>query len=553
VRQPLRARFAPSHSHKTEHFLMPALRTPLTRFARARGVSLLALAALGMPAAAWAGNYWQPLCPDGAVCATTTRAFAANGRVLFPAAGDDMPAQWVDLATLQSIPTTMRDVELTTPSGKYVFANGPQFAAYDAGGNLLYSYTHTSIETWTVVESLEKPLGPALYVPANGTILSGLTPTVVPPTIYLTRDEGQTMSRQTANVKMNSGRTSFALAPDGAHVWANPGPITAGLWQTPAVAANAAPDFTHLTRLDDGSFPRDVFDVRVIGASALLPGGYAVALSTDGLYLSTNAGVTWTRGGFGGIVDDIVFPAPGNPDLQVVAARNSVFISRDRGASWDEIGHDLPGDRYALTAVSGGIVADGIGGVFWCSGLDCNGPAFGKLASAGSVMAQVTEFYNTALDHYFMTADEDEKAGIRSGTAGAGWIETGQSFWAWTPTYSAASAFVCRFYGDLVKGPNSHFYSASTDECRSLLDLQERTPASQPRWNSEGYAFKVSLPLAGQCATGLTPVYRAYNDGFAHGVDSNHRYAVDRNLLAPLIARGWKDEGIAFCASATGG
>ena len=131
----------------------------------------------------------------------------------------------------------------------------------------------------------------------------------------------------------------------------------------------------------------------------------------------------------------------------------------------------------------------------------------------------MTEFHNTTLNHYFITADENEKTAIRSGAAGAGWEETGQNFWAWTPNVMQESAFVCRFYGDPVKGPNSHFYSASTDECRSLLGLQLSTPASEPRWNSEGYEFKVSLPDAGTCRGGLVPIYRAYNEFFAHGAD----------------------------------
>ena len=218
-----------------------------------------------------------------------------------------------------------------------------------------------------------------------------------------------------------------------------------------------------------------------------------------------------------------------------------------------EIGRGLPADQYVLSAVNGGVVADGRGGVFVCGALDCAGPAFGKQATSGANFSRVTEFHNTTLNHYFITADENEKTAIRSGAAGAGWVETGQNFWAWTPNVMQESAFVCRFYGDPVKGPNSHFYSASTDECRSLLGLQLSTPVSEPRWNSEGYEFKVSLPDAGTCRGGLVPIYRAYNDGFAHGVDSNHRYVVDRALLAPLLANGWKDEGIAFCVPAAAG
>ena len=50
------------------------------------------------------------------------------------------------------------------------------------------------------------------------------------------------------------------------------------------------------------------------------------------------------------------------------------------------------------------------------------------------------------------------------------------------------------------------------------------------------------------CPPFLTPVYRAYNNGFALGIDSNHRYSTDRNAILEVVARGWIDEGVRFCA-----
>ncbi|MEP7085182.1 MAG: hypothetical protein ABI854_10630, partial [Betaproteobacteria bacterium] len=362
---------------------------------------------------------------------------------------------------------------------------------------------------------------------------------------------GQTAITQQANIMMNSGRTSFVVSPDGQRVWAVPGPITAGLWQTPAVTGGGALDFSKLSRVDDGSFPADVFQFRTVSASLTAPAGYAVALATDGMYISTDSGRSWSRGTFAGVVDDITFPSVSTADTQVLAARGSVFVSRDRGQSWSELGLGLPNDRYSLLSVDGGVVAGGAGGVFVCKALECAGNAFGRQTTAGSTLARVNEFHNTTLDHYFITADEDEKAAIRNGSAGAGWVETGNNFMAWTSTVEQESAYVCRFYGDPVRGPNSHFYSASTAECRGLLDLQTTTPDTEPRWNTEGYAFKVSLPNAGgACRSGLLPVYRAYNNGFAKGIDSNHRYVLDRSLLVPMFAQGWNDEGIAFCVPA---
>ena len=77
--------------------------------------------------------------------------------------------------------------------------------------------------------------------------------------------------------------------------------------------------------------------------------------------------------------------------------------------------------------------------------------------------------------------------------------------------------------------------------------------ASEPRWNSEGYAFKAGLSSAGGTCAGTTlPVFRAYNNGFTRGIDGNHRFVLDRSLFAPLIASGWKDEGIAFCVPPAG-
>ena len=537
----------PSSLHQS--LLSATLRAPRRLLAAA-----FLLASIVPPA--FAGNFWQPLCPDGALCATAGQAFVANGKVLMsPGDYSDQPSQWVDAATLAGVTTEMRDVSILAPSGNYLAVSGPRFTTYDAGGNLLYGHHNSSIEFSIVFESHATALGPALYFGATtpATIFSGLTLQGQSPYIYLSRDEGRTDTMQTANVLMDGGRTNFAVSADGQRVWVIPGPATAGLWQTPVATGAAAPDFTRLSRVDDGSFPADVLQFRSVPGNANAPGGYSVALAADGMYVSTDAGRSWSRANFSGPVHDIAFPAPNSPDGQVIAARGSVYLSLDRGQTWSEIGRGLPADQYVLSAVNGGVVADGRGGVFVCGALDCAGPAFGKQATTGVNFARVTEFHNTTLNHYFITADENEKTAIRSGAAGAGWVETGQNFWAWTPNVMQESAFVCRFYGDPVKGPNSHFYSASTDECRSLLGLQLSTPVSEPRWNSEGYEFKVSLPEAGTCRGGLVPIYRAYNDGFAHGVDSNHRYVVDRALLAPLLANGWKDEGIAFCVPAAGG
>lgn len=44
------------------------------------------------------------------------------------------------------------------------------------------------------------------------------------------------------------------------------------------------------------------------------------------------------------------------------------------------------------------------------------------------------------------------------------------------------------------------------------------------------------------------PVYRAYNNGFTRGVDSNHRITVNQAGIAGVLARGWISEGVAMRA-----
>jgi len=158
------------------------------------------------------------------------------------------------------------------------------------------------------------------------------------------------------------------------------------------------------------------------------------------------------------------------------------------------------------------------------------------------VSVSVVEFYNANLDHYFITADAGEAASIDNGSAGPGWSRTGNSF------KSGGSVSVCRFYGSQSPGPNSHFYTADAGECDGLKQQQASTPDTEKRWNFESLDF-ASTPLSnGACPDGTTPVYRAYNNGFARGGDSNHRLTSSLTAINEVVARGWSDEGAVMCA-----
>lgn len=160
---------------------------------------------------------------------------------------------------------------------------------------------------------------------------------------------------------------------------------------------------------------------------------------------------------------------------------------------------------------------------------------------AATVASPVVEYYHAALDHYFISGLPDEIDALDANPAW-GWLRTGYGF------RSGGSTPVCRFYGSQSPGPNSHFYTASAADCAALRQQQALTPATQKRWNFEDLDFYTTPALAGDCPEGTLPVWRAYNNGQARGIDSNHRYARHPAAIQEVVARGWINEGVMMCA-----
>jgi len=152
------------------------------------------------------------------------------------------------------------------------------------------------------------------------------------------------------------------------------------------------------------------------------------------------------------------------------------------------------------------------------------------------------EFYNTQLDHYFMAAGQDEVDIILAGGAGPGWVLTNESFKVFSqlpPDTFTNVTPVCRFYGALAGGPNSHFFTASPGECEFVKGAGG--------WYYEGIGFNVVPQGSGNCPSGMLEVNRAYNDRFSTN-DSNHRYSTSDSTLREMSRRGWIVEGTVWCS-----
>ena len=166
-----------------------------------------------------------------------------------------------------------------------------------------------------------------------------------------------------------------------------------------------------------------------------------------------------------------------------------------------------------------------------------------------------TEYYNAALDHYFLSAFLSDTEALDSGRI-AGWKRTG--WWqlvSFAFDHRRASPVtgpwrdVCRYY--LPPPSTSHFLSAFPDECAAAA-------AAHPEYVLESAsAFQVSVRGLdrGSCGDGFltVPAYRLWNGR----ADSDHRYVTDFDERARMIAAGWIPEGagdlgIAYCLDAAG-
>jgi BNR repeat-like domain len=165
----------------------------------------------------------------------------------------------------------------------------------------------------------------------------------------------------------------------------------------------------------------------------------------------------------------------------------------------------------------------------------------GQSASVAAAAVTAIEFYNAALDHYFISALAPDIDALDSGRIG-GWTRTGRGFKVFPSQASGGAGVspVCRFYIPPQHG-NSHFFSASIVECGDILAKIPTNP------NYSGYvyetpsAFYAALPDTGTgaCPPNTIPVYRLWNQR----ADSNHRYTADPGIKAAMIAKGYAAEG----------
>ena len=160
--------------------------------------------------------------------------------------------------------------------------------------------------------------------------------------------------------------------------------------------------------------------------------------------------------------------------------------------------------------------------------------------SAVAHAVTVIEYYNAALDAYFITGRTNEQTLLDTA---AGFRRTGVSFQTADTTASSTSlSRICRFYISVANPfTSSHFYGKEGSDCEGIR------AQNVPGFSWEGYDFATVKPDANNvCPAGNAPLFRGFRVG-VNGKTSNHRYYPSRAACEAGAAEGYVCEGQTFC------
>lgn len=509
---------------------------------------------------------WKPLCVEGSLCRlvipspialdpySVSPPVTSQGFLLANIPISYISYQKRELIELRFRPHGIAETVYVQNWGNHL-ASDINTIELPSGKKL--SYTLNNQSSWqdpeNVVQRLnysgQNPLnlnsqsfvGPPVFI--ENAVIVGITGSWN--ALYVSHNEGQFWTRKSTSFRIGDDRFNLMLSPEGTALWA----IQSEFYGRGDLFESTDEGDSWVV-VGDGSFP--AYTVRVVHDPRSQTKSYA--LTNHGLYISENRGVSWQETSWTEPVHSLVVIERDEPlsAAIVIGTDTGVKVSTDELLSWIDMSDGLLTQPHSVTFGHGRLLATSDSGYFTCNTLDCIGSAQALPPEPERGLVSVVEFYHPDLDHYFITATDEEATAIDRGAAGAGWVRTGEQFAAWSlGAGESQAADVCRFYGSMNPGPNSHFYSVSTQECRFQMDLQELVPDDQPRWNFEGYAFSILPPAQDAqqpCPDSATPVYRAYNDAYRRGEDSNHRYMTNPQLMDEMVEKGWIDEGIVFCS-----
>ena len=356
----------------------------------------------------------------------------------------------------------------------------------------------------------------------------------------------------TTTITITNAGTASALAvtastPDATHF-----PLSANTCSNVTVAAGGSCSFKvafHPTAA--GSLSANITVNRTGGALTVGVSGTGSAVATPGQLSipsalnfasqavgTTSASSTVTISNIGGAAVNVASVSSSNPSEFTVASSTCTTVSV--GASC-AVGVTFKPGATGTRSGSISVVSNGTGSpqAIGVSGTGTSGPS--------TATVPVVEYYNAALDHFFITTVAAEVSLLDTKSAPfQDWARTGYSFNSYAnATAPASSVAICRFFNDSFAPKSSHFYAPHGLGC-------EATISGFPDWRLEDdKLFNEMLPDgSGNCPAGTIPVYRLYNQGM--GGAPNHRFVTSLAERQKMINKGYVAEGagigVGMCA-----
>ena len=168
--------------------------------------------------------------------------------------------------------------------------------------------------------------------------------------------------------------------------------------------------------------------------------------------------------------------------------------------------------------------------------------ASGAVNSAWAQTVTVVEYYNKALDAFFITGRAAEQQQLDTIPD---FRRTGMTFQAAAASAApVGSTRVCRFYvASASPFTNSHFYGREGVDCEAIR------AQNLPGFKWEDYDFALEQPVGGVCSANKTAIYRSFRPN-AGGKTANHRYSASYDSYVLTTGQAYNGESVALCAAA---
>ncbi len=177
-----------------------------------------------------------------------------------------------------------------------------------------------------------------------------------------------------------------------------------------------------------------------------------------------------------------------------------------------------------------------------------NSLAMEVLPAGVKVGVALTEYYNAALDYYFLTGRALDKSILDTV---AGWARTGNEIRLYAARNEETLPLERHFFARVARSGTrgSHFFTALPSDQLLMTSVNPANGALDAMPYLEGIeGYAVPKSATGTCPAGTIPIYRAFKGPPRYADDGNHRFSVSLAQHQDMVTRlGWADEGVVFC------